>query len=157
MPSKIEWTDETWNLVRGCIPSSPGCKNCYAKGQANRQKGPGQKYEGLVEIRKSGPEWTGAVRTFPKELAKPLHWRAPRHIFPVSMGDLFLAPLRFIAAVFGVISLSAHHTYQLLTKQADELVEFHAWLRATPLCGRRSPSPLERCTRSGCDAFATSA
>ena len=27
----IEWTDATWNPVRGCDPVSPGCKNCYAE------------------------------------------------------------------------------------------------------------------------------
>jgi protein gp37 len=28
--SKIEWTDATWNPVRGCVKISAGCKNCYA-------------------------------------------------------------------------------------------------------------------------------
>ena len=27
--SKIEWTDETWNVVTGCTRISPGCDNCY--------------------------------------------------------------------------------------------------------------------------------
>jgi protein gp37 len=27
----IEWTDVTWNPVRGCSPVSPGCANCYAE------------------------------------------------------------------------------------------------------------------------------
>lgn len=30
MPTKIEWTDETWNPVTGCSKVSQGCKNCYA-------------------------------------------------------------------------------------------------------------------------------
>jgi len=29
--SKIEWTDATWNPVRGCTKISPGCKHCYAE------------------------------------------------------------------------------------------------------------------------------
>lgn len=27
----IEWTDKTWNPVRGCDKISPGCKHCYAE------------------------------------------------------------------------------------------------------------------------------
>ena len=27
----IEWTDETWNSVRGCSRVSEGCRNCYAQ------------------------------------------------------------------------------------------------------------------------------
>ncbi len=34
--SKIEWTDATWNPVRGCDKISPGCKNCYAETFAER-------------------------------------------------------------------------------------------------------------------------
>ena len=30
-PSKIEWTDQTWNPVTGCTKISPGCKHCYAE------------------------------------------------------------------------------------------------------------------------------
>jgi protein gp37 len=29
--TKIEWTDHTWNPVRGCAKVSPGCANCYAE------------------------------------------------------------------------------------------------------------------------------
>ena len=34
--SKIEWTDATWNPVRGCSKISPGCANCYAEAFAER-------------------------------------------------------------------------------------------------------------------------
>ena len=34
--SKIEWTDATWNPVRGCTKISPGCKHCYAETFAER-------------------------------------------------------------------------------------------------------------------------
>ena len=32
----IEWTDATWNPVRGCTRVSEGCRNCYAEGVAAR-------------------------------------------------------------------------------------------------------------------------
>ena len=37
--SKIEWTDATWNPVRGCTKISPGCKHCYAERFAERFRG----------------------------------------------------------------------------------------------------------------------
>jgi hypothetical protein len=37
--SSIEWTDATWNPVRGCTKLSPGCKHCYAKTFAERFRG----------------------------------------------------------------------------------------------------------------------
>lgn len=36
----IEWTDATWNPVRGCSRVSEGCRNCYAERQAARFAGP---------------------------------------------------------------------------------------------------------------------
>lgn len=29
--SLIEWTDLTWNFLRGCSRESEGCVNCYAE------------------------------------------------------------------------------------------------------------------------------
>jgi protein gp37 len=37
--SSIEWTDSTWNPVRGCTKISPGCKYCYAEVFAERFRG----------------------------------------------------------------------------------------------------------------------
>ena len=48
--TSIEWTDVTWNPVRGCSRVSAGCEHCYAEGVARRFAGPGQPYEGLVRI-----------------------------------------------------------------------------------------------------------
>jgi protein gp37 len=42
MTSKIEWTGDTWNFIRGCTPVTlstkdrSGCTNCYAKNMAWR-------------------------------------------------------------------------------------------------------------------------
>ena len=44
--SAIEWTDATWNPVRGCTKISAGCQNCYARTFAERWRGiPGHPYE----------------------------------------------------------------------------------------------------------------
>src|SRR3954470_17107325 len=37
--SSIEWTDATWNPVRGCTKISPGCAHCYAETFAERFRG----------------------------------------------------------------------------------------------------------------------
>lgn len=49
----IEWTDRTWNPVRGCTRVSPGCVNCYAERLAARFSGPGRPYEGLAKSTKA--------------------------------------------------------------------------------------------------------
>jgi protein gp37 len=67
MSTSIEWTDETWNPLRGCRRISPGCEHCYAERQAARPilSGPGLPYEGLVQFGRQGPRWTGALRRRP--------------------------------------------------------------------------------------------
>ena len=48
----IEWTDATWNPVRGCTRISPGCHHCYAATFAERFRGvPGHPYEQGFDLR----------------------------------------------------------------------------------------------------------
>ena len=65
--SKIEWTDKTWNPVRGCSLVSPGCSSCYAMRQAARFSSGA--YKGLTKPSKAGPVWTGDVRLVPEQLS----------------------------------------------------------------------------------------
>ena len=106
--SKIQWTDATWNPVRGCSIVSKGCTNCYAMKQAHRFNGPGMAYEGLTTTTAGGPVWTGKVRLVPELLDVPLRWRKPRRVFVNSMSDLFheSVPDNFIADVFGVMAVA---------------------------------------------------
>ena len=117
--SKIEWTDATWNPVRGCSIVSKGCTNCYAMKQAHRFAGAGHAYEGLTQMTRGGPVWTGKVRVVPDLLDQPLHWKKPRRIFVNSMSDLFHEDVtdQFIADVFGIMAATPWHTYQVLTKR----------------------------------------
>ena len=126
MGSDIEWTDETWNPLIGCRRVSPGCLHCYAERQAIRMSGPGGKYEGIVRSTPNGPRWTGASRLVTAELEKPLHWRKPRRIFVDSMADLFFEghSTQDIAAVFGLMLLCGHHTFQVLTKRPERMRAF---------------------------------
>lgn len=126
--TSIEWTDATWNPVRGCSIVSPGCRNCYAMRQAHRHAGRGGAYQGLTRMTKRGPVWTGKVRTPRGVLELPLHWRKPRRIFVDSMSDLFheRVPADYIARVFAVMATAKHHTFQILTKRAERMQQLLA-------------------------------
>ena len=118
----IEWTEETWNPLRGCSLVSAGCTNCYAMRLAPSIPG----YEGLTERGR----WTGEVRTIPDALRKPLGWKKPRRIFVNSMSDLFheKVPLGFILEVFDVMREASQHQFQVLTKRAERLWELDSSL-----------------------------
>lgn len=119
--TSIEWTEATWNPVRGCSRVSLGCENCYAERMAHRFSGVGKPYYGLTKRSASGPKWTGKIRLVPEALTQPSRWRIPRVIFVNSMSDLFHAgvPERFIHAVFQEMSTANWHTFQILTKRPD--------------------------------------
>src|SRR3990172_5847968 len=123
--TKIEWTNKTWNCVRGCSLVSAGCKNCYAMKQAHRFSGAGGPYEGLTEIGPDGARWTGKIRLVPEALDEPLHWRKPCRIFVNSMSDLFHpgVPFDFNDRVLAQ-SLCTPHTYQILTKRPERMLEY---------------------------------
>ena len=111
--SAIEWTDATWNPVRGCTKVSPGCAHCYAETLAERFRGvPGHPYEQGFDL-----------RLVPEKLEEPLRWRSPRMIFVNSMSDLFheSVPTSYIAQVGRVMERANHHTYQVLTKRHERL------------------------------------
>lgn len=113
--SSIEWTDATWNPVRGCTKISPGCKHCYAETFAERFRGvKGHPYEQGFDL-----------RLVPEKLGEPLRWRTPKMIFVNSMSDLFhdAVPEEYIEAVAKVMVLAKWHTYQVLTKRSGRLRE----------------------------------
>ncbi len=97
--SAIEWTDATWNPVRGCTKVSPGCKHCYAERFAERFRGvAGHPFEQGFDL-----------KLVPEMLELPLTWKRPRRIFVNSMSDLFHegVPTEYIANVFGVMAVAA--------------------------------------------------
>lgn len=124
--SKIEWTDATWNPVRGCEIVSKGCTNCYAMKQAHRFSADGQAYAHLTKMTKGGPVWTGKVRLVPELLDWPLRRAKPLRIFVNSMSDLFHedVPDEFINKVFAVMSCTTRHTYQILTKRPQRMLDW---------------------------------
>jgi len=112
--SKIEWTDATWNPVRGCVKISPGCKHCYAETFAERFRGvKGHPYEQGFDL-----------RLVPEKLPEPFTWRSPKLVFVNSMSDLFQlgVPDDYAEAVARVMVTANWHTYQVLTKRSERLL-----------------------------------
>lgn len=113
--SAIEWTESTWNPLTGCTKISPGCKHCYAERMAKRLQAMGQ------------PNYRNGFQLTLHEhsLEIPLHWKQPQMIFVNSMSDLFHeeVPLEYILRVFATMSKASWHTFQVLTKRSDRLLE----------------------------------
>ena len=109
--SNIEWTDFTWNPVTGCSKVSAGCKNCYAEAVMARFE-PDRKFTD--------------VRCHEDRLDQPLKRKKPARIFVNSMSDLFheKVPFEFIDKVFAVMALCPQHTFQILTKRPERMVEY---------------------------------
>lgn len=121
--SKIEWTEATWNPTSGCTKISSGCKNCYAERMAKRLQAMGiEKYRDGFKL-----------RIHQEVLNEPYTWRNPRTVFVNSMSDLFHEnmPLDFIQKVFKVMNENPVHTFQVLTKRADILLEYSKFLNWT--------------------------
>lgn len=122
--SKIEWTDATWNPVRGCTKVSPGCAHCYAETFAERFRGvTGHPYEQGFDL-----------RLVPEKLEEPLKWRKPRLVFVNSMSDLFheRVPTDYVQRIFATMSKADWHQFQVLTKRpkrASSLASKLPWPR----------------------------
>ncbi len=113
--SSIEWTDATWNPVRGCTKISPGCAHCYAETFAERFRG----------VRGHPFEQGFDLRLVPEKMNAPLLWRKPLRIFVNSMSDLFhdQVPDDYITDVAKVMAQANWHTYQVLTKRSARMAD----------------------------------
>lgn len=111
--SKIEWTDASWNPIRGCTKVSPGCKHCYAATFAERFRG----------VKGNAFEQGFDLRLVPEKLQVPLEWKQPRLVFVNSMSDLFHegVPEDYIVQVAEVMMQASWHTYQVLTKRSERM------------------------------------
>ena len=109
--TKIQWTEKTWNPVTGCDKVSPGCANCYAEAMTKRFK-------------HAFPQGFN-VTLHSERLSQPLKWRKPSLVFVNSMSDLFhdRVPLEFIQQIFDVMGKADHHTFQILTKRPQRMLD----------------------------------
>lgn len=122
--SKIEWTNATWNPIRGCTKVSEGCLNCYAETFAERFRGvPGHPYEKGFDL-----------RLIKEKIEEPLKWTKPKKVFVCSMSDLLHEdiPLEFIKEVFKTMNRANWHIFQILTKRVERLLAIKNQLTWTP-------------------------
>lgn len=134
----ISWTDLTWNPVHGCSKVSPGCAHCYAETLSRR-------------YHQTPKPWTPGnaaenVTVKPHKLREPLSnaraWRGlgtaaaaagktdGKLVFVNSMSDLFHeeVPADFILDVFRVMGAASRHTFQVLTKRPERMLEVLPWV-----------------------------
>ncbi|MEN6299792.1 MAG: phage Gp37/Gp68 family protein [Anaerolineaceae bacterium] len=122
--SSIEWTESTWNPITGCTKISIGCTNCYAERMARRLQAMGQ------------PNYINGfnITLHPNSLNLPLKWKKPQMIFVNSMSDLFHdeVPFEFIQEIFNVMKNAYWHTFQILTKRSERLLEIDKYIAWPP-------------------------
>ncbi len=113
--SKIEWTESTWNPVTGCSPMSAGCQHWDAARFAKRLQAMGNPpYKNAFE-----------VTVHDDLISLPLSWKKPQMIFVNSMSDLFHEKVSddVIKRIFTTMNSTPQHTYQILTKRAERLMQ----------------------------------
>lgn len=126
----IQWTDHTFNVAWGCEKVGPGCKHCYAEGDAKRY---------------GFDVWGGDKdrRTFgQKHWDEPLKWNRDaksegrRHrVFTSSMADVFedhpaINPLR--PRLFDLIRATPWLDWQILTKRSERMRDLWPWQDCPP-------------------------
>lgn len=106
--SNIEWTEATWNPWHGCHKVSQGCKNCYM----------------FRDKERFGQDPNVVVRSKTK-FYDPLKWTEPRTIFTCSWSDFFIEEAdAWRDEAFAIMALTPQHTYQVLTKRPERMLEY---------------------------------
>lgn len=125
--SKIEWTNETWNIITGCNKKSEGCLNCYAETMHKRLRAMGQeKYKFPFD---------GVVFHY-EELGRDLG-KKPKMFFVNSMSDTFNEKIsdEQIDKILAACGKYPQHVFQVLTKRAERVPGFiypkNVWLGVT--------------------------
>lgn len=123
--SKIEWTDYTWNPLKGLCPVDcklpDGKSYCYAR----------RMYKRFNRSRISFPP--DFISFYPKELEKPYSLRNNSKIFLCSTIELFHPAIseKWRNMIFRVIEDLPQHTFQILTKfpqNIDREMPDNVWL-----------------------------
>lgn len=136
--TKIEWVVElaralgmdarVWNPLRGCLPASPGCSNCWAAPvAAMRSKNPNPKISGRhadLTI-PNGKAFNGTCRAT-DEWNIPVRISRPSVFFVCSESDLFFEGHddEAVDKVFDIIAAAPWHLFLILTKRAERLPQF---------------------------------
>jgi len=129
--TSIEWTEFSINPIRArlgdavghyCEKVSPGCARCYSSTLQRRFRMPEFQHQ------------RGEAEPFldAGKLQEVLRRRKPTTYFWCDMTDMFgeWVPDEWIAACFGVMAATPHHTHQILTKRAERM---RRWFDGLPM------------------------
>ncbi len=136
--TNIEWVrnkdgsqGNNWNPFYGCRRKSAGCENCYAEQIAGRFSGIDKNnkilpYSGIATKTNGVSRWTGEVKLNENVLLEPLKIKKPTMFFVNSMSDTFYSkfPDEWIDKLFGVMARCPQHTFQILTKRPERMLEY---------------------------------
>lgn len=105
--SKIQWTDHTWNVARGCTKVDADCKFCYMYRDSERFK-----YDAKQVIK------TKTKMNF------PLTIKEPSKIFTSSLTDVFHPEIdSYRNEIWDIIRRCPQHTFQILTKRPERIAD----------------------------------
>lgn len=105
--SKIQWTDSTWNIARGCTKVDEDCRFCYMYRDGER----------------FGYDAKAVTKT-KTVFNLPLKIKEPSKIFTCSLTDFFhkgCDPFRQEA--WDIIRKCPQHTFQILTKKPERVMQ----------------------------------
>ena len=109
--TKIEWTDYTWNPIKGLCPvnckTPDGYEYCYAR----------------KIYKRFHPDWPPENINYPDLLKEPKMPSKPSKIFVCSTFEIFHPYVHeyFRDIIFGHIKRNPQHTFQILTKMPENI------------------------------------
>jgi protein gp37 len=132
--TNIEWCDQTWNPVTGCLH---GCPYCYARkiaerfGKRSMLGGNGKNHVVNAKFNRFPDKQIFPFKFDPTfyehRLSEPQKVKEPQNIFVCSMADLFgeWVPDEWIHEVFKACEKAPQHRYLFLTKNQNRYIELN--------------------------------
>lgn len=134
--TKIPYLTALWHPTTGCSRGCPGCwaRDLVCNRLAGTMKGLPRGQHALSYDTAADAMAPFAPTFHADRLDDPLRSHKPQVIGVSFLGDLFDEGIsdEQIAAVFGVMATAPQHTFVVLTKQAERMGQWFAWVHEGP-------------------------